>query len=225
MKYICTVCGFVYDEDEGIAEFGIKPGTKFSSLPKDWVCPLCGSPKSAFKPLEDEKTEEKKEPSEEKEREMKGEDKMHVLSYGELSVMCSSLALGCEKEQLSKQQELYKKLADYFQSKASYEGKADFAELLAKIEKNLKNEIPSAKSEADQAKDRGAKRVLTWAEKATNLLSSLLSQYQKDGDKMLKETKVWVCEICGYVYIGEVPPAVCPICKVPSFKILPIERN
>jgi rubredoxin len=45
-KYVCTVCGFVYDEANGIPEAGIAPGTKWEDLPDDWVCPLCGAEKS-----------------------------------------------------------------------------------------------------------------------------------------------------------------------------------
>ena len=48
-KYVCTVCGFVYDEAKGIPEAGIKPGTKWEDLPEDWTCPLCGATKAEFK--------------------------------------------------------------------------------------------------------------------------------------------------------------------------------
>jgi pyruvate oxidase len=47
-KYRCTVCNYVYDE--------AKEGKKFTDLPKEWVCPVCGVPKSAFVLLT-EKTE------------------------------------------------------------------------------------------------------------------------------------------------------------------------
>ena len=48
MKYVCTACGFVYDEDDGCPEMGIAPGTKFEDLPEDFTCPLCGAAKSDF---------------------------------------------------------------------------------------------------------------------------------------------------------------------------------
>lgn len=48
MKYICSVCGFVYDEDKGYEEGGIAPGTKFADLPDDFECPLCGVKKDLF---------------------------------------------------------------------------------------------------------------------------------------------------------------------------------
>lgn len=47
-KYICTVCGYIYDEAEGDPDNGVAPGTKFDDIPEDWVCPLCGVPKSDF---------------------------------------------------------------------------------------------------------------------------------------------------------------------------------
>ena len=48
MKYVCNVCGYVYDEELGDAENGIEPGTKWEDLPEDFVCPLCGVGKEDF---------------------------------------------------------------------------------------------------------------------------------------------------------------------------------
>jgi rubredoxin len=47
-KYECTVCGYVYDPEEGDSENGIEPGTSFADLPEDWVCPVCGVGKDEF---------------------------------------------------------------------------------------------------------------------------------------------------------------------------------
>lgn len=47
-KYICKVCGYVYNEADGIPELGIAPGTKFEDLPEDFECPLCGVDKESF---------------------------------------------------------------------------------------------------------------------------------------------------------------------------------
>ena len=41
-KYVCDVCGWVYDEELGDPDNGIAPGTKFEDLPEDFECPLCG---------------------------------------------------------------------------------------------------------------------------------------------------------------------------------------
>jgi len=48
MKYVCNVCGYEYDEAAGDPENGIEPGTKWESLPDDFVCPLCGIGKDDF---------------------------------------------------------------------------------------------------------------------------------------------------------------------------------
>ena len=53
--YICSVCGFVYDEEKGIPEDGIKAGTKWSDVPEDFVCPLCGVGKDQFNKVEEKK--------------------------------------------------------------------------------------------------------------------------------------------------------------------------
>lgn len=51
-KYECTVCGYVYDPEQGDADTNVAPGTAFESLPEDWVCPVCGAGKEDFKKVE-----------------------------------------------------------------------------------------------------------------------------------------------------------------------------
>lgn len=47
-KYVCVVCGWVYDPAEGDPEGGIAPGTAFEDIPDDWTCPACGVGKEHF---------------------------------------------------------------------------------------------------------------------------------------------------------------------------------
>ncbi|KAF2956490.1 rubredoxin [Marinitoga sp. 38H-ov] len=47
-KYVCTVCGYIYDPAEGDPTSGIPAGTSFEDLPEDWVCPMCGVGKDMF---------------------------------------------------------------------------------------------------------------------------------------------------------------------------------
>lgn len=49
-KYMCEPCGYIYDPAVGDPDGGIAPGTAFEDIPDDWVCPVCGVGKSAFKP-------------------------------------------------------------------------------------------------------------------------------------------------------------------------------
>ncbi len=53
-KYVCTVCGYVYDPVEGDSLGDINPGTAFADLPEDWTCPECGVGKDQFDPVEDQ---------------------------------------------------------------------------------------------------------------------------------------------------------------------------
>ena len=48
MKYICTVCGYEYDEQKGDPDNGVAPGTPWEELPEDWTCPICGLDKEVF---------------------------------------------------------------------------------------------------------------------------------------------------------------------------------
>ncbi len=48
MRYVCDVCGWVYDEAVGDSDNGIEAGTKWEELPEDFVCPLCGVGKDNF---------------------------------------------------------------------------------------------------------------------------------------------------------------------------------
>ena len=49
-KYVCNVCGWIYDPAEGVPEQNIKAGIDFECLPDDFVCPVCEAPKSEFSP-------------------------------------------------------------------------------------------------------------------------------------------------------------------------------
>jgi rubredoxin len=53
MKYVCSVCNYVYDPEVGDPDNGVEPGTAWDDLPDDWVCPECGVDKDEFEPVED----------------------------------------------------------------------------------------------------------------------------------------------------------------------------
>lgn len=217
-KYACTVCGFVYDEAAGIPEAGIAPGTKWEGLPEDWVCPLCGAGKSEF--------EKQGEPAAVKKESIpviESFTDMKEMSPLEISALCTNLARGCEKQYKPEEAALFGKLAGYSKSVSAPAKEPDFDKLIALIEKDLEGGFPTANAEASDAKDRGALRALVWSEKVSRIQKSLLTRYQKEGDAMLANTGVYVCTICGFVYIGDGLPEVCPVCKVPNWKFEKIE--
>lgn len=50
-KYLCNVCGYIYDEEAGDPDNGIAPGTKWEDIPDDWTCPICYADKGQFEEL------------------------------------------------------------------------------------------------------------------------------------------------------------------------------
>lgn len=51
-KWQCFFCGFIYDEELGLPDEGIPPGTRWEDVPEDWVCPGCGATKADFAMIE-----------------------------------------------------------------------------------------------------------------------------------------------------------------------------
>ena len=208
MKYVCSVCGYVYDE--------AKEGRPFSELPESWVCPVCKAVKSAFVP---EKTEEKSAPA------ASGyvDEDMKELSAGAVSALFSNLARGCEKQYKNEESALFKEIADYFEAATPPVEKAGLEELAELIGKDLSEGYPALRSKAETEGDRGTQRICVWGEKVTNMQKSLLDRYRREGEAFLRNTKVWVCSVCGFIYIGDTPPQLCPVCKVPPWKFDEIE--
>lgn len=202
MKYRCTICGYIYDDTDG----------RWEDLPDDWKCPVCGAPKSAFAPLEETRPKERKTVS------TPLPDAECELSPMELSMICSNLARGCEKQYMQEQSENFRKLADFFQKQQPASEDAGRERLLALMEEDLNRGYPDARAIAEAEGDRGALRAITWNEKVTRMAEALLKQYREKGDALLEHTSVWVCSVCGFICIGTEPPERCPVCKVPSWK-------
>lgn len=51
-QYMCAICGWIYDEEQGLPESGIPPGTRWADVPDDVLCPECGESKSAFERID-----------------------------------------------------------------------------------------------------------------------------------------------------------------------------
>ncbi len=50
-KYMCLVCGLIYDEKKGWPEDGIQAKTSWKDVPPNWTCPDCGARKEDFEML------------------------------------------------------------------------------------------------------------------------------------------------------------------------------
>lgn len=217
MKYRCSTCGYIYDEE--------KEGVKFADLPDNWSCPVCGEGKEGFEPMDEDDApvvEVKSEPKKAVPVSVAWEDdELRELTAGQLSALCSNLKRGCGVQQLSREAELFGQIADYFESRAVRPDNEGVATLLSMIDSDLES-FEIAKSTAYLMSDRGSLRVLTWSEKATIIMKSVLERYQND-PSFLEHTNVYVCDICGFIYIGDNPPDVCPVCKVPGHMILKVK--
>lgn len=218
-KYVCSICGYIYDEAAGIPEADIAPGTKWEDLPEDWVCPLCGAAKSDF-----EKQGEPSAPVVKKTISVVESSRdMKEMSPLEISALCTNLARGCEKQYKAEEAALFNELAGFFKTVTAPTKEPSVDKLVELIEKDLAEGFPNANAVASNINDRGALRALVWSEKVTRILKSLLNRYQKEGDTMLQNTGVYVCTICGFVYIGDTLPDICPVCKVPNWKFEKVE--
>ena len=51
-SWVCLICGWVYNEGDGLPDAGIAPGTRFEDIPGDWRCPDCDVEKSEFAAVE-----------------------------------------------------------------------------------------------------------------------------------------------------------------------------
>ncbi len=211
MRYVCHVCGYVYDE--------AKEQIPFEELPESWKCPLCGALKSDFEP---EAAPKAAAPAAPAPGIRAAEPELRELSPGQLAALCSNLARGCEKQYKAEEAGLFTQLADYFSSITPPVNDASVEALAALLQSDTES-YSAVRAAADEDGDRGAARVCVWGEKVTRMLSSLVGRYLKEGEAMLADTEIWICTICGFVYVGDSAPELCPVCKVPSWKFEKIE--
>ena len=180
MRYVCSICGYVYDE----AVYG-----PFSDLPDDWKCPLCGAAKGDFVPESVPQPPEEAGPAEKKTAGMK------PMTAAETSALCTNLAKGCEKQYLAEQAAAFRRLAEWFAAQSKAAADPSFDQLLDRINEDLSTNYPAAARTARENGDRGAQRSLAWSEKVTRILRSLLIRYAQEGNAVPEHTGVYVCTI------------------------------
>ena len=209
-KYRCTICGYIYDDS--------KEKVKFVDLPDDWKCPACGAPKSLFEEIKEEKEKIKEEEKAEIIEEV--DDDLRELSNYEISLICSNLAKASEKQYLEEEKDLFRELSRHYEELESAKtGSLD--DVINMVNSDI-NSFSKAMEVFSKYDDRGAKRVVNWASKSTNIMKVVIDTYKEKGIDYIKNNKIWVCDICGFIYVGDNPPKVCPVCRVPSVKILEV---
>ncbi|MDD3751547.1 MAG: rubredoxin, partial [Tissierellia bacterium] len=147
-KYICSICGYEYDEQNGIPESGIEPGTKWEDLPEDWVCPLCGADKTEFKKQGQSSSAKKTTVTK-----IETSEDIKELSPLEISALCTNLARGCEKQYKVEEASLFTELAGYFKAAAAPVDDPNIEKLINLIEKDLEEGFPNVNSVASDYND------------------------------------------------------------------------
>ena len=208
MQYICTICGYMYDD--------ALEAVPFAELPDDWTCPLCGASKDLFEPVagKEEVKAEKNEEQEDAKKE-KLEEVYSKFTAKEMAALFSNLANGCEKQYEFEAQKHFMELAKYFESQV-VEVKESKETLLAMLKEDNERTYSQVKVECNQ--DRGMLRALTWGEKVSKVQQMMLSQ----GASALEGKNIYVCSVCGFMYVGQSAPKICPVCKVPDWKFIQI---
>ncbi len=219
-KYVCSICGYIYDEAFGYPEGKISPGMKWADVPSSFVCPLCGASKSEFNEQEEESSKPAASTSE--------TISLPVdINYtaAELSAVFSNLAKGSKKQYKPEMAALYSELASYYIQKSEKLNNPDFESLKTLLQADLSSHFAFANEVAGKNHDRGALRALKWAEQVSKMINSHLKKVESSAADFLKETNVYVCDICGFIYVGDEKPEICPVCKVPSMKMTQVRRS
>ena len=139
---------------------------------------------------------------------------MNKFEKGTLSVVFSNLAKAAEKQQNYEEADEFGRMAESCDAAVSEQGGR--SELSDMIAADLEQSYPIIQKEAEAAGDRGVQRALRWGSKVTAIHKSLIDRYESKGDELFEEKGLFLCEACGFIFLGDSVPVVCPVCKAPS---------
>ena len=131
-----------------------------------------------------------------------------------LSAVFSNLAKASEKQQFYEDAERYGKLAGLLAGDADRDGTME--SLRSEIARDIEDGYPALQAAGGEAGDRGVLRAVKWGEKVTTSQRALVDRFATKGEELLEGRKLFVCEACGFIYLGDDPPEICPVCKAPS---------
>ncbi len=88
---------------------------------------------------------------------------------------------------------------------------------------DVKSAYPALSETAAGIGDRGVKRAITWGEKVTKIQKTLVDRYTAKGDALFEGKELYICEACGFLFVGPAAPTLCPICKAPESRFSKVE--
>ena len=138
-----------------------------------------------------------------------------------LSAIFSNLSKAAERQQLPETSERYRNLADSYHQKSSQP--TDLSTMKSKIEESLAGTYPLVQKRAEEVEDRGVLRALKWGEKVTTIQKALITRFVSKGDELIEGKDFFICEACGFIFLGTESPKICPVCKAPESRFSKVQ--
>ena len=133
------------------------------------------------------------------------------------SAVFPNLAKACEKQLRTTEAGLLWEVSRYFEKNNSEsEPIVDLKGLSDALALDDKEHLPDLQATAQEAADRGALRMGVWGAKVNTIEKTVTDRYLKVGDALLEGKSIFVCEACGFIFIGQEAPEICPVCKAPQ---------
>ena len=156
-----------------------------------------------------------------------GEDPLAIAG-----LVCSNFEQASRKQQRENMSKLFALLALSFEIQARENNKdrvksLSDEELMATFQESIEYDQQAAYADSENGarkmEHRGALRALIWGSKVSAIQKSVLKRYRKLGDELLKGGQAMhVCQACGFIGIGELPPGICPVCKAPASRFVAV---
>ncbi len=131
-----------------------------------------------------------------------------------LSAVLSNLSKAAEKQELFGIAERFNELAGLVDGNQARDPSLEA--LRAEVARDGERDYPALQTAGAEAGDRGVLRAVKWGEKVTTAQRALMDRYASKGDALLEGKQLFLCEACGFIFLGDDPPEICPVCKAPA---------
>lgn len=137
-----------------------------------------------------------------------------MIQQEALPAVLSNLAKAAEKQQEAATGELLGRLAELVNDNDTAAG--EISAIREQIVADGEAGYPGIRERGERDADRGVLRAAKWGEKVNTSQRALIDRFDSKGDDLLDGKSLYVCEACGFIFVGVDPPPVCPVCKAPS---------
>jgi rubrerythrin len=131
-----------------------------------------------------------------------------------LPAVFSNLAKAADKQQEAEIASLFSTLSGLVLNGKGATVSMD--EIRSAVVEDGENGYQRIREAGEKEGDRGVLRAAKWGEKVNTAQRSLIDRFASKGEELLDGKSLFVCEACGFIFVGTDPPPVCPVCKAPS---------